>query len=154
LSKTAKVVVRPYRDEDFSQVMEIAMDLLVENRERVEGTIRMASRSDAFKLFIAETDGMVVGFLMLELKGWNKDLAQIYWMAVRGGHQRKGYGSTLIKEMEHYAKEKGVRKIFIGTNSDNKIAIPFYVKNGYKPEGLLKDWDKDGEDCLILGKHL
>jgi ribosomal protein S18 acetylase RimI-like enzyme len=127
--------------------VEIALDLLVENRERVEDTIRLALRSDAFKLFIVETDGMVMGFLMLELKGWNKDLAQIYWMAVRWECQRKGYGSTLIKDMENYAKEKGVRKVFVRTNSDNKIAIPFYVKNRYKPEGLLKD-------CLILGKHL
>jgi len=150
----SKVVTRPYRGEDFSQVVEIALDLLVEDRERVESTIRMASRSDSFQLFVAEADGMVVGFLMLELKGWNKDLAHIYWIAVRWEHERKGHGSLLIKEMENWAKEKGVRKVYVATDSDNKIAIPFYIKNGYKPEGVLKDYAKDGEDVLFLGKHL
>lgn len=148
------LVVRPYRDQDFSQVVEIALDLLSEDRERVEGVIRLAWGSDRFDLFVAEIDGKIVGFLLLELRGWKKDLAEIYWMAVRWELTGKGYGSTLIKEMERYAKEKGVKRVSVGTNTDNKIAIPFYLKNGYKPLGVLAEWGIDGEDCIILGKNL
>ncbi len=150
-------ILRLYRDEDFSQVVEIALDLLVEDKERVEGVIRLASRSDRFGLFVAEADGKVVGFLLLELIGWDSArarVAQIYWIAVRWEYQRKGFGSALVKKMEQYAKNRGIRKVFVETNTDNKITMHFYIENGYKPEAVRKDYFKEGEESVILGKYL
>ena len=153
--KTVAPNMRLYRDEDFSQVVEIAVDLLVEDRERVEGVILWASRSDSAQVFVADADGKVVGFLMLEWLGtsWNR-VAEIGWIAVLPKFQRKGFGSALIEKMEKYAKERGMRKVYVEPSADNEIAIHFYVKNGYKPEAMRKDWYKDGEDSVILGKHL
>jgi len=149
-----RAIVRRYRDEDFSQVVEIATDLLASDRERAEAAIRSASRDDRFQTFVAEIEGEVVGFIVMELTGWYRHLADIYWLAVRHECWRKGYGSALIKEAEHQVKEKGVVRVHVATNPDNKIAVPFYIKNGYKPRGVLKDWGKDGGDCLILAKDL
>jgi len=54
-----------YKDEDFAQVVEIAMGPLRQSREGAEGVIRWASRSDSAQVFVAEADGKVVGFLTL-----------------------------------------------------------------------------------------
>lgn len=43
-------ILRMYRDDYLSQVVEIALDLLVEDKERVEGVIRLASRDDHYEL--------------------------------------------------------------------------------------------------------
>ena len=61
-----EIVVRPYRAEDFSQVVEIAVNLLVEDKE-IEYWICLACESDRYELFVGEIDTKVVGLLMLEL---------------------------------------------------------------------------------------
>ena len=81
--------------------------------------------------------------MMLEWPGtrWNR-VAEI------------GFDSALMEKMERYAKEKGIRKVYVEPSAENKIAIHFYIKNGYKPEAMRRDWYRDGEDSVILGKHL
>ncbi|MGD8506780.1 MAG: GNAT family N-acetyltransferase [Candidatus Bathyarchaeota archaeon] len=148
--------IRQYGDEDFSQVLEIALRLLGQVRSEAEGVIRWASRDDsAAQIFVAEAKGKIVGFLMLEWSGtqWNR-VAEIGLIAVLPRYRRKGFGSSLIKRMEQYAKKKRIRKTYVEPSGENKIAIHFFIKNGYKPEATRRDWYKDGEDSLILGKHL
>ena len=144
-----------YRDEDFSQIVKIAVGPLGQSQAAAEGTISWATRSDSAEIFVAEVDGKVVGFLMLEWPGteWNR-VAEIGWIAVLQKHQRKGFGSALIKKMEQHAKGKGFRKVYVEPSADDKAALHFYIKNGYVPEAMRKDWYKDGEDSVILGKHL
>lgn len=74
-------------------------------------------------------------------------------IAVLPDYQRKGFGSTLIR-IEQYARERGIRKVYVEPSVNNATAIHFYIKNGYKPEAIRKDWYKDGKDSVILGKHL
>ncbi len=147
--------VRLYKDEDFAQVVEIAVGPLRQNREDAEGVIRWASRSDSAEVFVAEVEGEVAGFLTLEWPGtwWNR-VAEIGWIAVLPNYQRKGFGSALMKEMERYAEDKGIRKVYVEPSAENEVAIHFYIKNGYKPEAMRRDWYRDGEDSVILGKHL
>jgi len=85
--------------------------------------------------------------------GWNR-VAEIGWIAVLPEYQRRGLGSALIKRMEQYAKKEGIRKAYVEPSVENEIAIHFYIHNGYKPEAMRKDWYRDGEDSVILGKHL
>lgn len=147
--------VRLYKEEDFAQVVEIAIESLRQNREDAEGTIRWASRSDSAEVFVTEADEKVVGFVMLEWPGtgWNK-VAEIGWIAVLQKHQRKGFGSALLAKMEEYAHDKGFRKVYVEPSVENDVALHFFIKNGYKPEAMRKDWYKDGEDSIILGKYI
>jgi len=149
------VHVRLYKDEDFDQVVNIAVDPLGQVRSEAERVIRWASRDDSAQIFVAEADRRVVGFLMLERPGtwWNR-VAEIGWIAVLPDYQRKGIGSSLIQKMGQYAEEKDIRKLYVEPSVKNNTAIRFYVKNGYNYEATRKDWYKDGEDSTILGKHL
>jgi len=85
--------------------------------------------------------------------GWNR-VAEIEWIAVLSEYQMKGLGSGLMKEMERYAREEGIRKVYVEPSVENENAICFYIRNGYRPEAMRRDWYKDGEDSVILGKHL
>ncbi len=147
--------IRSYRDEDFRQVVDIAVDLLWQVQSEAEGVIRWASKDKSAQIFVAESDSKVVGFLVLQWPetGWNR-VAEIGGIAVLPEYQRKGFGSGLIEKMEHYAKEKGIRKVYVEPSVRNKVAARFYVKNGYNYEATRRDWYKDGEDSTILSKHL
>ncbi len=151
--------IRLYRDEDFSQVVEIAISTLGASRSEAEGYLCWASnereRNGTAQIFIAESDGMVVGFMILQWGAttWN-NTAEIGWIAVLPQHQRKSLGSGLIKEMEQYARKKGLRKVYVEPSVEADTALHFYIKNGYKPEAMRKDWYREGEDSVILGKHL
>jgi len=147
--------IRLYRDEDLSQVVDIAVGPLRQARSEAEGVIHWASRDESAQVFVAEVNGKAVGFLMLEWPGtwWNR-VAEIGWIAVLPEYQRKSFGTALMKRMEQYAEEIGIRKVYVEPSVENKIAIHFYIENGYKPEAIRKDWYKDGEDSAILGKHL
>jgi len=65
--------IRLYRDEDFSQVVEIAISTLGASRSEAEGYLCWASnereRHGTAQIFIAESDGKVVGFLILQWGG-------------------------------------------------------------------------------------
>jgi len=55
--KTVTRNVRLYKDEDFSQVVEIAVGPLGQSREGAEGTIRWASNSDSAKFSLQKLMG-------------------------------------------------------------------------------------------------
>ena len=53
-----------YRDEDFSQVVDIAVGPLRQARSEAEEVIHWASRDESAQVFVAEVDGKAVGFLV------------------------------------------------------------------------------------------
>ena len=148
------VVVRQYKNSDFEAVVDLARSFLVRDSKRAEGTVRMALEDDRFIIFVAEINCKVAGFILLELRGWNQAIGEIWWIAVQLNLWRKGIGTELLKKTEQYAKERGVTKMLVETNVGNNISIPFYVKNGYQLEGTLSNHYEKGEDVLVLGKFL
>ncbi len=55
--------------------------------------------------------------------------AQIRYMVVGEGYQRKGIGTAILKELEKRAKEKGAHYIVLNAR---KNAVDFYKKHGYR----------------------
>ena len=55
---------------------------------------------------------------------------------------------------EELAEKKGLRKIYVVPSMDDMGPVCFYIKNGFRFEGLMKDYEKDNEECVMLGKHL
>jgi GNAT superfamily N-acetyltransferase len=90
---------------------------------------------DSLRILLSEIDGKVVGFIVLELIGWYRHLADINWLAVRYGYWRKGYGSALIKEAEQYLKEKGVVTNFHKTRiifySGSRGPAKYFIHKGF-----------------------
>ena len=147
-------VVRQYKNSDFEAVVDLARSLLVRDSKRAERTVRMALEDDRFVIFVAEINGKVAGFILLELRGWNRAIGEIWWIAVQLNLWRKGIGTQLLKKTEQYARECGVVKMLVETNVGNTISTPFYVKNSYQLEGTLSNHYEKGEDILVLGKFL
>lgn len=89
----------------------------------------------------------LIGFLIADkLYG---GVSYIDWLGVRKEHRGMGVGGLLLKEWGERVKKEGGHKLMLLTeNSGNR---PFYLKNGFKEEGLEeKSWF--GFDCWKFGK--
>ena len=65
-----------------------------------------------------------------------KDEVEIIKLGIMKSHQGKNYGSYLIQKI----KSLPIKKIFIEVSCFNKIAINFYIKNGFKKIGIRKNY--------------
>jgi N-acetylglutamate synthase-like GNAT family acetyltransferase len=66
------------------------------------------------------------------LKPISDDLMQMRQFAVRSEYQGQGYGRQLAKYAEDFARQKGVKEIYLHSR---EIALSFYEKLGYRKEG-------------------
>lgn len=74
-------------------------------------------------VFVAETDGEVVGFGQL-----NAAETEIEAVYVHPDHARNGVGTALLGRLETAAHERGIGEL---TLSASLNAVPFYEANGY-----------------------
>ena len=99
-----------------------------------------------------------IGFLSI-----NKhfpDSAEIYCMGILPHYHRKGIGKLLIKELENYLKDKGVKILQVKTVSAERECSAyaktraFYKSVGFIPLEVFPTlWDK-ANPCLILIKQI
>ena len=148
--------VRPYRDEDYRAVVELAVHPLNQIREAAGAVISWASKSKDAEILVTDIEGRIVGFIMMEYpigERWAQ-IGYIGWIAVHPHYQRRGYGRKLIQASEESARRRGIRKIYVEPSAKDDQPIRFYIANGFLPEGRRIDHHRDGEDSIILGKHL
>jgi ribosomal protein S18 acetylase RimI-like enzyme len=76
------------------------------------------------------------------------------WFAVREKHRRHHIGTMLLRRIEKDLKSMGQRKVFVSTEDSNSVAKSFYTRNGFRTEGVIRDYYGNGEDELIMSKAL
>lgn len=79
------------------------------------------------------------------------NVAEIRDLVVGPEFRGQGYGKKIIHDLEKFAKEEKVRKLYAYVFPDVE---GFYTKLGYEKEGLLKSHFKEGEDLVIVAKFL
>jgi ribosomal protein S18 acetylase RimI-like enzyme len=66
----------------------------------------------------------------------------------------KGVGHMLIGRCINWTMKKGTRIIYTETGKDNKTAIEFYRKRGFKITGCIPEYYRKGLDAVILVRKL
>ncbi|GAT97245.1 acetyltransferase gnat family [Entamoeba histolytica] len=85
-------------------------------------------KEDSIVIKISENNKIVGGIIGMK----EKDKYVLMTLAVYTKFQGKGYGSKLVEFFIQKVKEKGIRKIEVQVHIDNKHAIEFYTKFGFK----------------------
>ena len=82
------------------------------------------------RLIIAETDGRIVGYLMLG-SNWNRT-GELVLIIIDRAYRRRGLGQRFVQEAEAYACERGLRALQWEVQTDNRNAIEFAVSQGFR----------------------
>lgn len=80
-------------------------------------------------------DGQTLGYLEVDRETWNNRL-RITEILILDKFRGKGYGTVLINKAKEIAKDENFREIILETQSCNTKAIEFYIKNGFKVNGI------------------
>jgi GNAT superfamily N-acetyltransferase len=80
---------------------------------KAESNARYALQAETLDGFIAESDGVARGLLLL--KQSSPVGAEIYWMAVDPAYHRTGIGQALVEAAVAAVRNRGVRYLFVAT---------------------------------------
>jgi ribosomal protein S18 acetylase RimI-like enzyme len=95
--------------------------------DRLGDVQRLLSQGSG-SLLVAEADGVIVGALIAGWDGWRGNM---YRLAVRLEHRRRGIGLALVEAGEHYLRHQGAGRITALVAYDDEAASAFWESAGY-----------------------
>jgi ribosomal protein S18 acetylase RimI-like enzyme len=98
----------------------------------------IAEYIDASVRFAARLDGKIVGALLL-LKT-RPGTMEIMNVSVYEEYQNKGIGGLLIRNAIELARERGIKKLEIGTGNPGAMQMLLYQKCGFRIVGVEPDY--------------
>ena len=145
------VIVRPYTQQDFDQIVqcvfalqeyERGMDDWMETGEKIAIPYTQALLSEMEKgellLFVAELNNQIIGFITVypsvesdELDEIPHTYAYISDLVVLDKHRGSGMGKQLLQYVETYLREAGAGVVRIKVLAVNERAAEVYRKAGY-----------------------
>ncbi len=138
-----------YSDKYKEDLIDVIFDAYKEHPEYGEPDRKSASRyidwlkthSTFFKILIVDNE--VAGFIVAD-SNWKdyfdrKTVGEIHEVAIKRKFWGKGLGTFLLnKSLEHFKSAgRNIARLWVGKN--NKEAIEFYKRLGFKP--LYERWD-------------
>jgi ribosomal protein S18 acetylase RimI-like enzyme len=91
--------------------------------------------SDSDLCLVGELDGRIVGFALgttVEKQRSPWKYGYLVWLGVRPDIQKARVGHGLFREIKRRMREQGVRMIMVDTSADNRAAIAFFRKEGFR----------------------
>ena len=79
-------------------------------------------------LLVADCDGAILGALIAAWDGWRGNM---YRLAVRFEHRRRGIGLALVRAGEDHLRQQGARRITALVGYDDEVAAAFWESAGY-----------------------
>jgi len=103
--------------------------------------------------YVLDLDNKVVGISGLYYDYEDpKDILWMDYLAVSPKFQRQGFGTELLNNLEGVCKKKKVRMLCVFAETEQ--AISFYLKNGFKMIGRIKDYYGRGKPRVWLSKSI
>ncbi len=90
----------------------------------------------------------LVGYAGLDLGG---DVADVMTIAVAPGHQGRGLGDELMRELTRRGASAGAVAMMLEVRADNAPALRLYERHGFEQVGVRRRYyQPDGVDALVL----
>jgi ribosomal protein S18 acetylase RimI-like enzyme len=107
---------------------------------------KVVNLSDAIFICLRNTNE-IIGIAVYYLKNRIDNFCHLTLIAVKDIYREEGLAKKLIKIMEKISKEEQVSGILTQTWSQNKVALNFYVSNGFVP--CVKEKRPNSDDYSI-----
>ena len=106
--------------------------------ETVPSAANLVRRIADMTLFLAETDGQVVG--TIGCNKCNDQEGHLRGMAVLPEYQGSGVAANLLAAAEAELKRQGCTRVTLDTTEPLQRATRFYEKHGFRPSGRVSDF--------------
>jgi ribosomal protein S18 acetylase RimI-like enzyme len=129
--RPAPARVRPFRPREIAAVAEIdhrAFHPLWQLSDRALG----AALAQAAVATVAEVDGAIVGYQITTATGIGAHLARL---AVDPPLQRSGIGTLLVADALRDLSRRGLHRVSVNTQSDNRPSLRLYSSLAFAPSG-------------------
>jgi GNAT superfamily N-acetyltransferase len=157
-----ELVIREYRQDDAAAVRRCVVELQ-EFERAIDPRLRPGeSMADGYwkniqarcteangRVFVAEQDGAVVGFVAVlaaepftELDDPSGTYALVTDVVVLPSHRGRRIGTRLLQQAEAFVRATGATELRIGVLAGNVAARRVYLSSGFVPhlEVLIKRW--------------
>ena len=149
------MIYRLYKPEDFDPLYAVEEACFVPPFRFSRSATRELVDSKRAATWIAEEDGLVQGFAIVE---WAQEagltVAYIPTIEVAPEKRRSGAGSKLLRLLERSAADAGAQVIWLHVAEGNASAIRLYEAHGYCLDGREADFYARGRTALIYTKSL
>jgi ribosomal protein S18 acetylase RimI-like enzyme len=141
LARNRKLQVREMTIDDLPEVFHIGESVFTAEysptlyRTWDEYEITTLFNSDSDLCLVGELDGRIVGFALgttVEKQRSPWKYGYLVWLGVRPDIQKARVGHGLFREIKRRMREQGVRMIMVDTSADNRAAIAFFRKEGFR----------------------
>jgi len=143
-----KINVRKATLQDLASIQELNNNLFDLEYNNFDDTLKVGwtfeeEGKEYFKdminneiVFVAETDGKIVGYLAgsicEQISYITETFAELDNMCIDDKYRRFGIGTLLMSEFKQYCREKNIENIKVTASAKNNRAIQFYMKNGFE----------------------
>jgi [ribosomal protein S18]-alanine N-acetyltransferase len=95
--------------------------------------------------------GVIAGFAIMK---YGDDEGQLFLLAVRPSHRRRGFGTALLSWLAITARTAGIKVIRLQVRSTNDAAIAFYRSVGFRATAVHAAYYQGAEDALLMSWDL
>lgn len=125
MNEKSKFFIRPIKDGDHAWIKKFIKEQWADNFIVVHDMIYYPHELEGF--VAVEPSGSRVGLITYSIQNQNCEI-----VTLNSIKERIGIGTGLMKSVHNSAMDSGCSKVWLITTNDNKHAINFYQKLGYK----------------------
>lgn len=138
--------VRRFRPQDVDAVMAIASESPEAASWSKKSYLRLVQETGALSLVI-EIEGQIAGFLVGRLAA---DQAEVFNLAVKHTHRRKGLGAGLLAAALRKFASHGALRAYLEVRESNRGAIAFYEKYAFVKTGRRNGYYRNPDEAAIV----
>jgi ribosomal protein S18 acetylase RimI-like enzyme len=148
------VIYRLYKPDDFAALYAIEEVCFKPSHRFSRGYMRQLIRQDNAATWIADDDGRMCGFGLVE---WEREepgvVGYVQTLEVVPEARGRGVGGELLRRLEGSACAAGAEAIWLHVDAENAGAIRVYEKHGFGLGGREEGYYGRGRAALIYAKR-
>jgi ribosomal-protein-alanine N-acetyltransferase len=150
-AQALQVLIRPDEPQDFETLLRIDQECFPPRVAYSRRTLRAFLRLPGVFCLVAEHNAEIAGFILAYGESGE---GHIITLDVREPFRHRGVGSRLLRSAETSLAARGVRCIELETATNNRAAIAFWEKHGYRAFGVAPGYYADGSDAYLMRKMI
>jgi N-acetylglutamate synthase-like GNAT family acetyltransferase len=154
--------IRHAKKEDLASILALVRDYERYDVEFAKRYFDLYFQKDQIaekdKVYVAKADRRTIGVIgFLRDYFTNSFNYWLRWFLVQKdyrGNKNYNVAQRLLQKVQAELVKRKIKKLFVSTDDTNARAKSFFARNGFRTEGVLRDYSSKGEDQLIFSKNL